>query len=1069
MMGRKSFISKFRLPLLVILFIFLEKIVLAQVSVVSGTITGQEGQPLPGVNILVKNTTVGTISDEMGKFSISAGKDDVLVFSFIGYVTREIKVVNLSSIDLILQTDVEQLGEVFVTALGISRSTKAVQSAINKVPGTDISRTMENNLGSTLQGLAAGVNVSSSRTGPAGSTRVIIRGNKSFNGSNQPLYVVDGIPIDNTFFGQIGMWGGVDQGDGLTSLNPEDIESVTILKGVAATALYGSRGGFGVINIVTKKGTSGKAIGVEFNTGYSLEKVNNLSDLQHEYGPGGLAYSDPDDFSSPLVYSKASNQLQAWNWGAGSMWGPKLDGSQVVQFDGIERPYSYAGDNWKRYYRSGQTWTNTLSLSGGGNNQGFRFSFSDLNNKHVIPNSGFRRRNVSISLNGKFGKKVRFDAKAMYSNEHTQNNAYLSDSPGNAVQSIWNLANTVNVDDLKGDPEKPGAVPPGVTTPDLKSEGEEYQQANNNWLQNPWWCAYQFSNQFVRDRIVSSAELKYDILSWLYIKGRIGMDWFTRNNSSLVPQGTGYLRGGLKSETTNFVREINMEWILGGDKQFGNFRINAFAGGNKMVNEAENINLNGNTFNIPFFTSITNTQSQTFGYGYSKYGINSLFGSSEISYHNYLFLTATARNDWFSVLNPKYNSQFYPSVGLSFIATDAFKALSRNIDFLKIRASWGQVATVTLDPYYIDAVYYLVGQGHLGLPLGIVDIYITNPQISPAVSGETEIGLEMRFLKSRLGIDLTYYDQVTRGEQMLKIVSSFSGFAFTGMNIGRISNRGLELMLKGTPVDNRLRWDISMNLAKNENKIVTIDGTTTESWIDMPRTQTVRVANIVGYPFGMLKGYVQARDPQGRKIYDSNGMPVRSDGFEILGNGVADITGGLTNSFSCKQIRFEIFTDFRFGGEIYSGTNVRLTQWGMHKQTLKDREGGLVVEGVTQTGTNDDGSPVYEPFSLALNQEQTYNYWRKLGDNCQENFVYDASFIKVRQVLLEYNFTKKILDKTRFKDLSLSFVGRNLAFLYKKTENVDPESSYSSGPAQGLDYFGMPATRSFSFNLRARF
>ncbi len=1068
-MVRKNIIFKLCMSLIVIVFIISGQVISAQTMVISGTITDQSGLPLPGVNILIKNTTVGTTSDGSGKYIISAESGAVLVFSFIGYVTQEISAGERNSIDVVLITDIEQLGDVFVTALGIKRSAKALQSAIDKVPGVNISQAMENNVGSTLQGRVAGVDVSNAHTGPAGSTRVLIRGNKSIAGNNQPLYVVDGIPMDNRFFGQVGTWGGTDQGDGLTSINAEDIESVSILKGVSAAALYGSRGGFGVINIVTKKGAARKGIGVEYFSSYSLETLNNLSDLQHVFGPGGLANADPGDYMSPRVYSKASNQYQAWNWGAGSMWGPKLDGSQVVQFDGVERPYSYAGDNWKRFYDTGRTWINEISLSGGNDKQNFRFSFSDLNNKYIIPNSGFRRRNASFFLSGKFGKKVTFDAKAMYSNEQMKNRAFLADSPGNAVQSVWNLASTVNIEDLKGDPGKWGAVPPGVTTPDLKSAGEEYQQANNAYLQNPWWCAYQYANHTIRDRIITSAELKYDILTWLYVRGRIGMDWFTRNNDNLVPQGTGYYRIGSKSETSDFVREINMEWMLGADRELGRFRINAFLGGNKMVNESEKIGADGNKFNIPFFSSITNTQNQTLNYGYSKYGINSLFGSAELSFNNYLFVTATARNDWFSVLNPQFNSQFYPSVGASFIVTDVFKRLREYIDYLKIRASWGEVATTNLGPYSTNLAYYIAGRGHLGVPMGQIDVAIPNPSLSPALSGEVELGAEIRIINSRLGLGFTYYNQRTKDEILTAGISNFSGFAYTMLNIGKLSNKGFEMILTGTPVLRPLRWDISLNMSVNKNRVDKLGGTENEFSIGVPRTRTVSVKILEGYPYGMITGFVQKKDSMGRKVYKGNGMPLKSDGYEILGNGVADVTGGLINSIGWKQLRLEILTDFKFGAEIYSGTNVRLTQWGMHKQTLRDREEGLLIEGVTQTGNNPDGSPIYEPLSVSLDQEQTYNYWQNLGNNCQENFVYDASFIKLRQVLLEYSLPAKLLNKTPFRNLSISISGRNLANLYKKTENIDPESSYSSGGGQGLDYFGMPATRSFIFNLRVTF
>ena len=1061
------------LKCIMLLFLWLacSTAVLAQERQISGSIKDANGAGLPGVSIVVKGTTTGTTTNAEGRYTISAGSGATLVFSFIGYVTQEAAVGNRASVDIILEEDVLQLGEVVVTALGVERSQKALQSSITKVPGMSLTAARENNLGSSMQGRVAGVNVTKASSGPAGSSRVIIRGNKSVGGNNQPLYVIDGIPMDNSQFGSVGVWGGTDQGDGLTSLNPEDIESVTILKGAAAAALYGSRGGYGVINITTKRGSLKKGIGIEFNSNYVFDKVYRLDDLQQVYGPGGLG-TNPADPTGPRIYKKPEDKLQAWGWGANSMWGPKLDGSSVIQFDGVMRPYSHAGDNWKRFYETGHTWTNSLSVTGGGNNQTFRFSFSDMKQDFIVPNSGFDRKNASLSTNGKFGKRVTFNSKVMYSNEMMNNRSMLGDSPGNAPIAIWGLANTVNVNDLRGDPNKLGAVPVGVTTPDLKATGEEYQQANNNWLQNPWWAAYQILNQNIRDRFITSADMRYNITDWLFVQGRVGMDWYTRNNNSLVPQGTGYQRGGAKSETSNFVREINQEWTLGADKEFGKVRVNAFVGGNKMTRESEAINASGSNFNVPFFTSVNNTKSQSFGYGYSKSGINSLFGSAEVSYAGYLYITATARNDWFSVLSPANNSKLYPSLGGSFVFSDAFDNLPEWLSFGKIRAAWGQVATANVGAYAVNPTYSLLGQGHLGIPMGTFSFgdNIPNPNLSPALSSEIELGIEARFLNGRAGIEFTYYDQKTTDDILSATISQSSGFNSTSVNIGELSNKGIELLLTGTPVQGPVTWDVSLNIARNENMVVELSEGVTRLFVEEPRTRNAAVYHVKGYPFGMILGYKQKVDPAtGKKVYDANGYPIRSDVFEILGNGIAKLTGGLSNSVRWKRITLDALIDFKAGGDIYSGSEVNLTGWGLHKQTLEYREGGMPIEGVIQTGTGSDGKPVYAPLSMTLNQEQVRNYWGNLASRAQENFMYDASFVKLRQVSLEYSLPPAVLDKTPLANVAVSFVGRNLAILYRKTDNIDPEASYTNSNGQGIDQFGMPGTRSYGFNVRVVF
>jgi len=1045
--------------------------VLAQERQISGSIKDANGAGLPGVTVLVKGSTTGTTTNSEGKYSIPAANNATLVFSFIGYVTQEVAVGNRASVDIVLAEDVLQLGEVVVTALGVERSQKALQSSITKVPGMSLTQARENNLGSSIQGRVAGVNVTSANTGPAGSSRVIIRGEKSVGSNNQPLYVIDGIPMDNSQFGRSGVWGGQDQGDGLTSINPDDIESVTVLKGAAAAALYGSRGGYGVINITTKKGSTKKGLGIEFNSNYVFEKVYDQRDLQHEYGPGGTKLSNPSDPTSARVWSTAATQLEAWGWESGSMWGPKMEGQSVMQFDGEMRPYSYAGDNWKRFYQTGNSWTNNLSISGGGNNQTFRFSFSDLRSDFILPNSGFARKNVGLSTNGKFGKKVTFNAKVMYSNENTKNRTMVSDSPGNPVSSMWLLPLTLNVENLKGDANKWGAVAPGVTTPDLKSTGEEFQQANNNWQQNPYWCAYQFKTKNVRDRIIASGDMRYNVTDWLYVMGRVGMDWYTRNSAVLVPQGTGYLRGGSKSNTANFVKEINAEWNVGADKEFGKIRVNGFVGGNRMVREAETIGVSGSTFNVPFFESVNNTSSKGYSYGYSKSGINSLYGSAEVSYGGYVYLTATGRNDWFSVLNPNNNSKFYPSVGGSFVFSEAF-TLPDWLSFGKLRAAWGQVATANVGAYSSTVTYGLTGQGHLGIPMAGFSggDNIPNPNLNPALSSEIEFGTEMRFLNGRAGLEFTYYSQKTTDDILSATISRTSGFGSTSVNIGELQNKGIELLVTGTPVQGPITWDISFNLAHNKNEVIALSQGVTEMFVEEPRTRTVAVYNIVGQPFGMIKGYRQLVDPaSGKKVYDINGMPMRTATYEILGNGIAKFTGGMNNTLSWKRFKLDALVDFKFGGDIYSGTNVRLTQAGLHKQTVASRTEGVTIDGVYQTGTGTDGKPIYSPISLTTNNQYTGSYWSNLGERCEENFMYDASFIKLRQVSIEYSLPASILEKTPLQTVAVSFVGRNLAIIYKNIENVDPESSYTDSNGQGLDYYGMPAVRSYGFNIRVVF
>lgn len=1051
----------------------------AQNRTITGKITDATGQPVVGATVAAKGSQAATQTNSEGVFSLSVPNSvQRLVITSIGFSPEEISAVGKSNISLQLKTSATQLNEVVVTALGVERSKKSLQFSATTVGGENLTQAREISVANALEGRVAGVNVSKIASGPGGSSRVVIRGAKTLGSTlNQPLYVVDGVPIDNTNQGQAGIWGGSDQGDAMNSLNPDDIASMTVLKGASAAALYGSRAANGVILITTKRGTGRKGLGIEFNSNYVAESVVNLTDFQTTHGNGGYVGTTLQNQVAETPKTLADH----WNnWWGLQAWGPKFDGSPAVQFDGVTRPYSYAGDNWKRFYKTGNQITNTIALTGGSETQSFRLSLSDLKSTSVFPNAGFDRVNASLSTNSKIGKKLTVNAKVLYSNEKTKNRPKLSDSPGNANLALFYIPGDVDVRNMIGDPNKPGAVPStdlqkqmGITIFDKKSPGEEFQVSNNLWQQNPYWAAYQFRNDDTRDRVITTGDVRYDITDFLYLQGQAGMDYYTLKNSQLEPQGTGYDRGGNISESENRIREINLQYMLGYNKTFNKFGINAFVGGNRMRRETEYMSLRGTGFNTPFLPAISNANQHDYAYGYGKRGINSLFGSLELSYNNYLFITGTARRDWFSVLNPQKNGITYPSIGGSFVFTDAIKTLPSWLSFGKLRASWAQVGnTESVGPYQTLQTYG-AGNTHLGRPLGgfTSGNNLPNPFLVPFTSTEMEYGLEFRVFKNRLGLDVTYYDQKTTNDILDASISQASGFASTSVNLGKLTNKGVEFLLTGTPVkSSALTWDVSVNFSKNKSKVVSLiegqkefigDPNTAE-----PRTRTVLIKQIVGYPYGMITGVTQLRDPSGNLVYDSSGTPIADNsGYKIIGNGVPDFTGGINNSITWKGVNLSFLIDFKSGGDIYSGTNVRMTEAGFTKQTLLGRAGEapLTITGVTQDGTG------FKPFTKTLTPGEAANYWSELGERAQENFVYDASFIKLRQITLGYSLPSKLFSRTPIRTLMISFVARNLAILYKNVPNIDPESSYQSGNNQGLDYFGMPATRTYGVNLRASF
>jgi len=874
--------------LLLLLFTVAAGTLMAQTTV-TGKVLSEDGDPLIGVNIIESGTSNGTVSDLDGTYSITvADANATLDFSYTGYSTQSVALAGQTVLDLTM-TEGVTLDEAVVTALGIERDAKALNYSVTEVEGEGFQEARELNIANAIAGKVAGVNVSSIASGPAGSSRVIIRGNTSLDGNNQPLYVIDGVPLDNSGFGQAGLWGGADEGDGTSSINPDDIETMTVLKGANAAALYGSRASNGVILITTKSGKNRKGIGVEVNSNFVAETFVNHFDVQEIYGHGNENEA-PD---SPA---------DAWANGNGSMWGSRLDGSLVPNFDGVSRPYTFQlYDNIDKFYETGTTWTNTVGFTGGDENNRIRLNLSDLRSKSMLPNAGFDRQNVSLSYNGNLGDRLTVTSKVLYSHEKADNRPRIADSPGNAWQGLVTLPVNYPIEALQGDPNKLGAVPEGFTPEDGKATGEEHQISSNLWNQNPYWASYQFSNDDTRDRIITSNVVKFDITDFLYVQGRHSMDWYTRRESDLTPYGTGYQRAGSIQERERRIREVNLEGIVGFDQNFGDLSVNAFVGGNRMRRSSERLELLGSNFNIPFFDQISNQQNQSLGYGLSEEGINSVFGSVTVGYSDFIYLTATARNDEFSTLNPETNDILYPSIGGSFIFTE-FLQNNSWLTFGKLRASWAQVGGDT-DPYKLGLTYGL-GQGHNGIPNGnIGQSSIPNALLKPLTSTEIEVGFDLRMFNNRVGVDFTWYSQRTTDDILDANISESSGFSSTTINIGEITNSGVELLLSARPFQSaNFAWDVSFNFGYNDSEVVQLaeglDQIRVGDGLGQPRTRWAFIDHVVGERFGSITGFTQEMN-NGQPVFDaSNGQPIQSSTTELLGNGVNRFTGGINNSFS---------------------------------------------------------------------------------------------------------------------------------------------------------------------------
>ncbi len=1003
----------------------------AQTRQLTGVILDDKSnEPVISATIKVRGSNASTTSNAEGKFSINVPAGDfVLEVSSVGYGSRAISLTaNDNDVTVSLtEGQGQDLDAVVVTALGIRKERKALGYAVSEVKGEDLTKARSNNMVNALQGRVPGMNVTSTATGAGGSSRVVIRGNVSIFGNNQPLYVVDGIPIDNSNRGSAGEWGGRDAGDGVQMINPDEIETISVLKGGAAAALYGSRSASGVILITTKKGSKRKGVGIEVNSNLVVEKINNVTDWQYVYGHGnnGVAPTTQD----------GANGISLNSWGA------KMNGQSVMQWDGVERPYVAHKDNFKKFYETGTNLTNTVKIYGGSDKMTYNFSMSDLSNNSIVPNSSLHRNNFLLNTVLTPMDNLTVNVNVRYIRERSTNRPRLSDSPGNANFTVGLMPTSWDVETFK--------------TSMMDANGGEAKFNSNDYVTNPYWAVEKFRQTDSRDRFIGMIEAKYDIFKWLYVRGRLSTDQYTRSNFEYTPTGTRYTPGGqINDQTTNKFREFNGEWLVGTRNEFNKFGFDAFVGGNMMINKDEGQSFWGDNFFAPNFYHISNLQNRNMAYNYRERRINSLFGSAELSYNKYLYVTFTGRNDWFSSLSPQNWSIFYPSVGASFVLSDAI-TMPAFMNFAKLRTGWASVGG-DRDPYGLSLTYGL-GNPYNGLPVGSISSgQIPNKLLKPFTVTTLEFGFETRMFNNRFGIDFTYYDRKTKDDIVGSQISGTSGFGSVLLNVGEVSNKGVELLLTGGLIQQKnFSWDASFNMGYNKGIVVKISDQLTTARIANARSLTAFVDHIAGKEYGQVMGYDFLRNDKGQLVLN-NGRPQRGE-FVSFGSGAAPYSLGLNNTFRYRNFSASILVDGKFGGVMYSGTNDFATYRGLTQQTLEGREGGIIVDGV-----NADGSPNTTSIT-------SQDYWQTVGLNISAPFIYKSDFIKLRELVLSYNIASKLIERTPFKGASISIVGRNLAIIKKWVPNVDPEAMYNSGNGQGLEWYGVPPIRSFGVNLNLRF
>ncbi|WP_448959018.1 SusC/RagA family TonB-linked outer membrane protein [Larkinella arboricola] len=1010
---------------------------------ITGKVTDETGAGLPGVSVLVKGTQRGTSSDAEGKYTLvipdTEVESAVLIFSFVGYTSQEVTVGNQSVVSVQLAPEAKSLNEVVVTALGIAREKKALAYSVSEVKGTEFTQARETNVANALTGKIAGVNATGMATGPGGSSRVIIRGNGSLNGNNQPLYVINGMPMDNSIPGggtaADGNGMNVDRGDGIGGINPDDIESISVLKGGPAAALYGARASNGVILITTKKGRGQKGIGVEVNSNTTFEDLAVIPNWQYEYGQGV-------DGKKPttLTEAKSTGRLS---------YGARMDGQPYTQVDGQMHPYSPQKDNLKNFYRTGTNYINSVAFTGGNESVNFRLGLNNTQSNSIVPNSSFNRKIANLNLNAFLGKKLSIETVFQYNLEEGKNRPKVGYADMNPHWATYLIANTVDIRTLA-----PGYDP--VT-------GKEVEWNPVPAAPNPYFVVNKFKNDDTKHRFLSQGSIRYDILDNLYIKGSVSQDYYSfqseyvqPTNNAFQPLGTYDARKVTSSET-NGMLTLNYNTNFLND----NLSFSALLGGNAQRSIYDQTVIAGSEFTVPYFYSYTNLATSITTPTYMKSAINSVFGSVDFGYKNVAYLTLSGRQDWFSVLNPKSNSIFYPSIGGSVILSDAFQ-MPKAISFAKLRASWAQVGGATVNAYQIYQYYTMQQGGHNGRPVqGLSSSQVPNPDLKPLTSTTSEAGIEAKFLNNRLGLDLTFYDRRTTNDIVTSNIALSSGYTSALLNVGELSNKGIELLLTGTPITKSgFSWDISYNMAYNRSKIEQLaEGLT---GIDVGSgVGGGLVRNVLGRPYGTVWGYRKKTDANGNVVYNTaSGYAVRGD-LEEIGQGTPPLTMGITNNFRYKNFSLNFLIDGKFGSIVYSNLYQYAYRFGLPQETLPGRETGVTVTGVTPEGN---------PFTKTWKKEDVDTYYDN-DKNYTEMFMFNNDFIKLRQVVLSYNLPVSKLSFLKLQGASISFVARNLAILYKDKKNqyFDPESGYTSTNAQGLEAFGVPRTRSLGVNLMVKF
>ncbi len=1013
---------------------------------ITGTVEDEFG-PVAGASVVIKGTTNGTMTDMDGHFTLEGvKKGDIIQISFIGFATQDIPYTGQTALNVKLEEDAQKLDEVVVTALGMKRDKKALGYAMQELKGDELLSSREPNLANSLSGKVSGLQIVRSSNGVGGSSKIVLRGNNSLTGSNQPLIVVDGTPMDNFTGGVDDIWGnsGADMGNGLSDINPEDIESMTVLKGASAAALYGSRAGNGVILITTKSGKKNEGLGITVNAGITTESIFLKPDMQNSFGQGSVgAYDNQSRLS----------------------WGPKAEGQTVTDWMGRQVPLR-TYDNIDAFFNTGTSFNEGISFQQNIKGTSVFSSINRSDDAGITPESKLNKTNITLRATTFLdeAEKWKVDAKVNYINLNAHNRPIQGVNPSNAFNTIYNLPRSLNVADFKNSVDEDGNM--------------IWWDASKNPQENPYWVTKYRQNNDTRNRLLGNIALKYAPTNWFNIELRGGTDYYTTTKNEKVYAGGNTTPSGLYSEGSETFYENNYSFLATANKDNLIDRLGGFVtfGGNLMIQRRTKMNASAGELLVPNLFSLNNgINKPTVTSELIRRKMNSLYGSLQLNWDGYLFLDITARNDWSSTMSKANRSYFYPSVSLSGVISDMVPKLGGQMPewftFAKVRASYAEVGN-DLDPYQLYN-NFTVGKDENGNTTAAPGNVLYDSSVRSELIKSWEAGFDIRFFNNRLGLDAAWY-KTNATRQLLNLpMDPFSGYSSRKVNAGNIQNEGVEISLNGLILDNPkgLSWNSTAQFSLNRNKIIDLyPGVTL---YDIKTLDAIQIVAVQGSYYGDIYGQTFQRvedknDPNyGKIIVGEDGLPLITTGKSKVGNQSPDWMLGWTNSFSYKGFNLSFLVDFRIGGDLYSATASNLYTRGNAAGTVVngERQDFIVPNSVVQTpnGYTENKVPVTHQ-----------NYWERIGSTgnygLPEMYTYDATNIRLRNITLGYDFNKAMLKNTPFQRLRLSATCNNVWMIHYNLPGIDPESvSATNTNATGFENGAAPTSRSFTFNVTVGF